>query len=174
MKRSHLKSFEPLDRDTCVIVYAFSEDQEPRNKDVKGNLMGAVLSDRAQAFLKEDHFAVLSTLNRDGSSQLTTMWYLLDDDGRIVMNSLAHLQKVKNLRRDPRFAICVEDGNRYVSINGTVEIIEDQETVHRDIYRLSERYIKDEERRRRYIATFVEQQRVAFRLTCEKVTEFFA
>lgn len=134
--------------------------------------MGTVLSDQALAFLKEDRFAVLSTLNRDGSPQLTTMWYLLDDDGRIVMNSIATLQKVKNLRRDPRAAICVQDGNRYVTISGAIEIIEDRETIQRDIYRLAERYVKDEERQQ-YITTFLQQQRVAFRLTVEKVTEFF-
>jgi hypothetical protein len=65
-------------------------------------------------------------------------------------------------------------GLRYVSINGTVEIIEDQETIRNDILRLTERYIKDEEARKQYRSTFMQQDRLAFRLTCEKVTEFFA
>jgi PPOX class probable F420-dependent enzyme len=137
-------------------------------------IMTATLSNRAQAFLKELHFAVLSTINKDGSSQLTTMWYLLEDDGTITMNSLAHFQKVKNIRRDSRIAICVEDGTRYVSINGKADLIEDQTVVHHDVERLTERYIKDEEARQRYLATFLEQSRVALRLRCEKVTEFFA
>jgi len=136
--------------------------------------MVAVLSDKAQAFLKEEHFAVLCTFNKDGSSLLTPMWYLFDDDGTIIMNTQVHLQKAKNVRRDPRIAICVEDGPRYVSINGTVDVIEDQEIVRRDIERLVERYIKDEETRRQYIATFVQQQRVALHLRAEKVIEFFA
>jgi PPOX class probable F420-dependent enzyme len=136
--------------------------------------MATALSNHALAFLKELHFAVLSTINKDGTSQLTNMWYLLDDDGTIVMNTQVHLQKAKNIRRDPRIAICVEDGPRYVSINGTVDIIEDQEIIRHDIECLVERYIKDEETRRQYITTFVRQQRIALRLRCEKVVEFFA
>lgn len=136
--------------------------------------MSVVLSNQARVFLKELHFAVLSTINKDGSSHLTTMWYLLEDDGTIAMNSLVHLQKVKNIRRDPRIAICIEDGPRYVSINGTVDIIEDQEIIRHDIERLVERYIKDEEARQQYLVTFLQQSRVALHLKCEKVTEFFA
>jgi PPOX class probable F420-dependent enzyme len=101
------------------------------------------------------------------------MWYLYDD-GTIIMNTQVHLQKAKNIRRDPRIAICIEDGPRYVSINGTVNIIEDQEIVRHDIECLVARYIKGEETRQQYIATFVQQQRVALHLRSEKVIEYFA
>jgi len=136
--------------------------------------MATVLSDKAVAFLKEKHFAVLSTINKDGSPQLTTVWYLLNDDGTIVMNTQVHLQKVKNILRDHRIALCIEDGPRSVSINGTVELIEDPAIIHRDINRLVERYKDEEETRRRYLAIFMQQQRVALHLTCERVSEFFA
>ena len=36
----------------------------------------ATLSEKARAFLNEQRFAVLATLNADGSAQQTTMWYL--------------------------------------------------------------------------------------------------
>ncbi len=134
--------------------------------------MSGILSDWAQDLLREEHFAVLSTLNKDGSSQLTTMWYLLENDGTIVMSTPGHLQKVKNLRRDPRLAICVEDGSRYVSLYGMVTINEDQAIVHQDIQHLVERYIKDEAARQHTIALFVQQSRVALRFIPEKVTQF--
>jgi predicted pyridoxine 5'-phosphate oxidase superfamily flavin-nucleotide-binding protein len=38
------------------------------------------LSDVARKFLQERRFAVLGTLNKDGSPHLTTMWYLLEGD----------------------------------------------------------------------------------------------
>jgi len=136
--------------------------------------MATVLSDKAVAFLKEKHFAVRGTINKDGSPQLTTVWYLLNDDGTIVMNTQVHLQKVKNILRDHRIALCIEDGPRSVSINGTVELIEDPAIIHRDINRLVERYKDEEETRRRYLAIFMQQQRVALHLTCERVSEFFA
>ncbi len=48
--------------------------------------MTAKLSERAHAFLHEVRFAVLGTINQDGTPQLTTMWYLLEDD-TLVMNT---------------------------------------------------------------------------------------
>jgi len=136
--------------------------------------MATPLSDKALAFLNEKHFAVLNTINKDGTSQLTNMWYLLDDDGTIVMNTQVHLQKVKNIRRDPRIAICIADGPRYVSINGTVAMIEDQAIIRRDLDHLIRRYIEDEQTRQRYTAIFTQQHRVALHLACEKVNEYFA
>ena len=134
--------------------------------------MTSKLSDWAKQLLREDHFAVLSTLNTDGSSHLTTMWYLLENDATIVMSTPKHLKKVKNLRRDPRIAICVPDGNRYVSLYGTVTIIEDQTIVREDIERLVERYVKEEAARPLTIEALVQQSRVSLRFTPEKVTEF--
>src|SRR5260370_4255186 len=96
--------------------------------------MTSIVSDWAKKLLSEEHFAVLSTLNTDGSSQLTTMWYLLENDGTIVMSTPVNLQKVKNLRRDPRIAIFVEDGNPFDSLYGTVIINQYQIIVSQDYY----------------------------------------
>ena len=134
--------------------------------------MTNMLSDWAKEFLREDHVAVVSTLNKDGSSQLTTMWYLLADDGSLVMSTPGRNQKVKNLRRDPRIALCVGDGTRSVSLYGAVTISEDQALVRQDIEHLVERYVKDEGIRQQVIETLVQQSRVAVRFTPEKVTEF--
>jgi hypothetical protein len=49
--------------------------------------MTRMLSDWAKEFLREDRVGVVSTLNNDGSSHLTTMWYLLADDGTLVMST---------------------------------------------------------------------------------------
>src|SRR5260370_13498107 len=125
--------------------------------------MTSIVSDWAKKLLSEEHFAVLSTLNTDGSSQLTTMWYLLENEGTIVMSTPGHLQKVKNLRRDPRIAICVEDGNRYVSLYGTVTISQDQTIVRQDIQHLLERYIHDETPDHQTITPLHQQSRVLLR-----------
>ena len=134
--------------------------------------MTRMLSDWAKEFLREDHVAVISTLNNDGSSHLTTMWYLLADDGTLVMSTPGRNQKVKNLRRDPRIALCVGDEARSVSLYGIVTISEDQALVRQDIEHLVERYVKDEGIRQQVIETLVQQSRVAVRFTPEKVTEF--
>ena len=66
--------------------------------------MTSILSDWAREFLREDHVAVVSTLNTDGSPQVTTIWYLLQVDGTLIMSTPGRTQKVKNLRRDPGIA----------------------------------------------------------------------
>src|SRR5437763_5337224 len=105
--------------------------------------MTSMLSDWAKEFLHEDRVAVVSTLNKDGSSHLTTMWYLLADDGTLVMSTPGRNKKVKNLRRDPRIALCVGDATRSVSLYGRVSISEDQALVRQDLEHLVDRYVKE-------------------------------
>lgn len=132
----------------------------------------ATLSEKAQAFLNEKHFAVLATLNRDGSIQQTTMWYVLDGEDTIIMNTKAGRLKERNLRRDPRISICIEDGYRYLTISGTVEMIDDPEIAQRDIHRLSVRYHGEERAAQQMAGTFSQEQRVTLRLQCERIQEY--
>ena len=128
------------------------------------------LSEKARAFLKEKRFAVLATINSDGTPQLTTMWYLLEED-TIVMNTKAGRIKERNMRRDPRIAICVEDGYNYVTISGTVELIDDPEIAQRDIYRLAVRYDGEEAARQKVADQFSKERRITLHLKCEHVIE---
>jgi PPOX class probable F420-dependent enzyme len=97
---------------------------------------GMTLSDDVRAFLEEKRFAVLATINADGSPQQTIMWYELQGD-EIMMNTRDGRVKAGNFRRDPRASICVEDGYRGVTIQGTIRLIEDAETAQADIRRLA-------------------------------------
>lgn len=130
----------------------------------------ATLSDKARAFLNEKRFAVLATLNADGSVQQTTMWYLLEGD-TIVMNTKAGRVKDHNLRRDPRISICIEDGYRYLTISGTVRLIEDQATAQHDIHRLAIRYNGEEGAARQMAEQFSKEQRVTIHLTPENIID---
>ncbi len=131
--------------------------------------MSSKLSERARAFLHERHYAVLGTLNKDGSPHLTTMWYLLGGD-TIVMNTKVGRLKELNIRRDPRIAICVEDGG-YITISGTVEIIDDPAIAQHDIYRLAVRYNGEEQAKQQVAETFSREQRITLHLKCEHVIE---
>ena len=128
------------------------------------------LSEKARAFLNEKRFAVLATINSDDTPQLTTMWYLLEGN-TIVMNTKAGRIKERNMRRDPRIAICVEDGYNYVTISGTVEMIDDPEIAHRDIYRLAVRYDGEEAARQKVADQFSKERRITLHLKCEHVIE---
>ena len=132
--------------------------------------MSTKLSDKARAFLQERRFAVLGTLNKDGSPQLTTMWYLLEGD-TILMNTKVGRAKERNMRRDPRISVCVPDGYAYVTISGTVEMIDDPEISQRDIYRLAVRYDGEESAKRQMEEQFSKEPRVTLHLKCEHVIE---
>ena len=131
----------------------------------------ATLSSQARAFLNEKRFAVLATINPDGAVQQTTMWYLLEGD-TIVMNTKAGRLKERNLRRDPRISICVEDGYNYVTISGTVELIDDPEISQRDIHRLAVRYHGEGKAAQQMTEQFSKEQRVTLHLKCERVHEY--
>ncbi len=80
-----------------------------------------------QKILEEPVTAVLATINPDGSPLAVPMWYVHDSSG-IGMVSVDGLQKIRNLRRDPRVSVVVESvaasGPRCVIVQGTVEFLE--------------------------------------------------
>src|ERR1043166_7762556 len=63
-------------------------------------------------------FANLSTLMKDGSPQVTPVWF--DYDGsHIRVNSALAASKTKNIRRDPRVSMSIQDPDnpyRYLEI----------------------------------------------------------
>lgn len=134
--------------------------------------MTSKLSDWAREFLCEDRVAVVSTINKDGSPQVTTIWYLLQEDGTLIMSTPGRTQKVQNLRRDPRIAICVGDESRSVSLYGTVTISEDQNVIRQALEQLATRYIKEEAARAPALAFFLQQGRVVLHIKPAKVSEF--
>lgn len=135
--------------------------------------MSVELSEKARAFLREKRFAVLATLNKDGTPQLTTMWYLLENDGTILMNTRVGRLKERNMRRDPRISLCFEDGYNYLTIKGRVEMIDDPQISQRDIYRLSSRYHGEEKAKKQIETQFSKEQRVTLRLKPESINEYF-
>jgi len=81
--------------------------------------------DEARAFVKDNSHAVLSTLRKDGSPQLSPVDVSLDVDGTVVISSRETAYKVKNLRRTPRAWVCVLPDDFYggwIQLEGTVEI----------------------------------------------------
>lgn len=86
-----------------------------------------LIGEPVRAFLEEPRFAVMATINRSGMPQLTVMWYaLLADEDVVVLNATRGLLKERNLRRDPRMSLCIEDGMRYVTLERRAELVEDR------------------------------------------------
>lgn len=86
-------------------------------------------------FVESQKSLQVATLNRDGTPHLTTLWFgMLDGD--IVFETFTKSQKIVNLKRDPRIAVLVEDGEVYnelrgVSINGRAELYDTPDQVFR-------------------------------------------
>ena len=134
--------------------------------------MSIDVSEKARAFLRETRFAVLATIGKDGSPQLTTMWYLLDEEsGVVLMNTRMGRIKDHNIRRDPRIAICIEDGYNYITISGRAEVIDDPHIAQQDIYRLASRYHGEVKARIQMQNQFSREPRATIRLKIERVIE---
>jgi PPOX class probable F420-dependent enzyme len=86
----------------------------------------AVDLDQARSYVRENSHAVLATLRRDGTPQLSPVVATVDDQGRVVVSSRETAYKVKNLRRQPRAWLCVfPDGfyGEWVQVDGEVEVL---------------------------------------------------
>jgi PPOX class probable F420-dependent enzyme len=89
----------------------------------------ALLSDTAHEILGSGRLAHLTTINPDGSPQVTIIWVGFDGD-EIVSGHLNDHLKLRNVRRDPRVAMSFETGGRtngldnYIVIRGTARVTE--------------------------------------------------
>ena len=86
------------------------------------------------AFLGEQMKVQVATVGPDGAPHLTTLFYALDEAGRVTFWTYGSSQKIVNLRRDPRVSALVEDGQDYfelrgVSIRGTARLVEDYDEI---------------------------------------------
>ena len=71
------------------------------------------------------NYAVLSTLNPDGSPQTSVIWVGRDDDG-VLFTTVEGRVKHRNMVRDPRVSITVIDSadpENYAELRGRVESI---------------------------------------------------
>jgi PPOX class probable F420-dependent enzyme len=101
--------------------------------------MSSLIPEPIRAFLEQPRVCVMGTINRDGSPQLTVMWYDLSEDV-VILNMTRGLVKERNLRRDRRMSVCVPDGPRYVTLTGVAEIVEDRGLQEVEVNRMAERY----------------------------------
>jgi PPOX class probable F420-dependent enzyme len=77
------------------------------------------------ALVDGKNYAVLATVNRDGSPQTSVIWVGRDDDG-VLFTTVAGRVKHRNMERDPRLSITVIDSadpENYAELRGRVESI---------------------------------------------------
>ena len=80
----------------------------------------------AEARLRDDKVAWLTTVRRDGQPQSSPVWFLWRD-GEVIVYSRPTTQKVRNVQANPKVAVHLRDideGSDIVSIEGTADIDE--------------------------------------------------
>jgi PPOX class probable F420-dependent enzyme len=129
-----------------------------------------LIPDAVRAFLEQPRFGVMATINRSGMPQLTVMWYaLLADQDVVVMNTTRGLLKERNLRRDARLSLCVEDGMRYVTLDGRAELYDDRAQQEQEVNEwIAPRYIGQRLGAQRW-EVIKDSDRVGIRMHVERV-----
>ncbi len=88
--------------------------------------------------------AKLATVRADGRPHIAPVWYDLDDSGSLVFNTGESTVKGRNMRREPRVSLCVDDDRppfSFVVVEGVAEISDDVGEVRRWAARLGGRYM---------------------------------
>ena len=86
--------------------------------------------EEALAYLAEQRTVICATNGHDGFPHLMPLWYVVRD-GSLWAWSYAKSQKVRNLERDPRATLQVEDGEQYHELRGVM--IESEAVIHREL-----------------------------------------
>ncbi|MBC2865658.1 PPOX class F420-dependent oxidoreductase [Streptomyces mexicanus] len=86
--------------------------------------MSAVLSDRLKNLLDTPVFVTVATVQPDGSPQVSPVWVKRDGEDLLISTTVDRRKK-KNLDRDPRVSVVVQDPAspyEYAEIRGSAEM----------------------------------------------------
>ncbi|MFD9824001.1 PPOX class F420-dependent oxidoreductase [Streptomyces violascens] len=104
-------------------------------------------SDEWRRFLSEGtRTGKLSTVRADGSPHIAPVWFLLDGDD-LVFNTGAETVKGRNMARDRRVALCVDDDRApfgFVVVDGVAELSEELDEVRGWATRIAARYMGED------------------------------
>ncbi|MBI4338031.1 MAG: PPOX class F420-dependent oxidoreductase [Chloroflexi bacterium] len=126
---------------------------------------------RAESYSQRPLLAVLATVNRDGSPQLTPVWY--DFDGTYFnITTVDGRVKVRNLRRDSRAVLCVVDTTsgfgQPMIVRGRAEFTPEGAA---EKFRSHARFYRGKDRAEPYATqTLARNPRLVLRITPERIT----
>lgn len=103
--------------------------------------MASLQDPRVRKLLTDPNYAVISTLNPDGSIHSTVIWINLEDDA-VAVNSAVGRKWPTNLERDPRVTLLIyenRDPYNFVEIRGTATATREGANEHIDA--LAKKYL---------------------------------
>ena len=110
--------------------------------------MGFVSREMTEAEIREflahgTRTAKLATVSRSGAPHVMPVWFVLDSE-ELVLTTAAESIKGRNLRRDPRVAVVVDDDTppfAFVHIRGRASVSEDLDDLLRYATEIGGRYM---------------------------------
>jgi PPOX class probable F420-dependent enzyme len=127
--------------------------------------MANLSDDAVRALLERPNYAVVSTLNQDGSILSAVVWVSLED-GVVAVNSARGRRWPTNLERDPHVTLLVypaDDPYDYVEVSGTAEGSREDADEHID--RLAKKYIGQD----KYPFRQPGEERIKYTITPQRV-----
>lgn len=79
------------------------------------------------AFIGERHQWIMTTVRLDGRPQISPVTGGFSQEGRLLVSTYPHRDKVHNLRRNPQVSICVLSdhfGGAWVQIDGDATVVD--------------------------------------------------
>ena len=76
--------------------------------------------DELREFVAEHKVMTVGTLGPHGRPHLMPLWYVPQSDGDLIGWTFAKSQKARNLDRDPRATLQIEDGVDYQELRGVM------------------------------------------------------
>jgi PPOX class probable F420-dependent enzyme len=127
-------------------------------------------------YVERSKTVILGTLNHDGWPHLVPMWYSVLE-GLVSMHTYRSSQKVKNIEREPRGSILIEDGTTYnelrgVFMRGRFEVRDDQELCYQIGIRSAAKYMNATEEQAGPFVRHEVRKRVALLFHPEKVSSW--
>jgi len=97
--------------------------------------------------MRGTYTAKLGTINKDGSPHITPIWFILDENDHIIFTTYFKSLKAKNLVRNPKVSICVDDQLppfSFVIVNGIAKIMTNSKDLLIWTTKIAERYMGKE------------------------------
>ena len=95
-------------------------------------LMPEMTRDEIRSFLLQETFTgKLGTINKNGTPHVVPIWFTLDNKNNILFTTGDTSVKAKNIQRDNRVRLCIDDQVplfSFVTIDGIAEIISNKPT----------------------------------------------
>ena len=126
--------------------------------------------ERLEQFLAPPQIALLVTVGPEGTPHPTPVWYRYAARF-LTVSTTSPTIKIRNLRRDPRLAVCVYNdvkGTEYVSMIGVARVIEGS-GIWNETRRIVEHYVEPSHVVDEWISRMRLQQRVIIRMAVSKV-----